>query len=166
MRLDLDLEVDLLAHQEAARFDRHVPRHVPVLAVDRRLADAANIGSPCMSGPHPRNSPERVTGLVMSLIVRSPSSSNDVPPVGHTAVLLNVSTGYFSISRKSPLIRCWSLFSVCVVTLKKQTSTSTRESCGESPTSIVPENSVNWPRTFDSMCRATNPTKVWTASSS
>src|SRR6266545_6851369 len=166
MRLDLDLEVDLLAHQEAARFDRHVPRHVPVLAVDRRLADAANIGSPCMSGPHPRNSPERVTGLVMSLIVRSPSSSNDVPPVGRTAVLLNASTGCFSISRKSPLIRCWSRFSVCVLMLPVFTSTSTCESWGESPTSIVPVKSVNCPRTFDSMCRATNPTTVWVGSSS
>jgi len=46
------------------------------------------------------------------------------------------------------------------------TSTSTRESCGESPTSILPLKSVNCPRTFDSMCRATNPTTVWTASSS
>src|SRR5439155_22974757 len=36
MRLNLDLEVDLLAHQEAARLDRHVPGHPPVLAVDRR----------------------------------------------------------------------------------------------------------------------------------
>src|SRR5439155_18982018 len=36
MRLDLDLEVDLLAYQEAARLDRHVPGHPPVLAVDRR----------------------------------------------------------------------------------------------------------------------------------
>src|SRR5437868_5685407 len=46
------------------------------------------------------------------------------------------------------------------------TSTSTRESSGESPTSIVPVNSVNCPRTFDSMCRATNPTTVWVTSSS
>src|SRR5438874_8604124 len=130
------------------------------------FADAASIGFPSMSGPHPRNSPERVTGLVMSLIVRSPSSSNDVPPVGRTAVLLNASTGCFSISRKSPLIRCWSRFSVCVVILPVFTSTSRCESCGESPTSIVPVNSVNCPRTFESMCRATNPTTVWVGSSS
>src|SRR5207247_3350999 len=45
------------------------------------LADAANIGFPSMSGPHPRNFPERVIGLVMSLIVRSPSSSNEESPV-------------------------------------------------------------------------------------
>src|SRR2546430_7486417 len=44
------------------------------------FADAANIGFPSRSGPHPRNSPERVIGLVMSLIVRPPSSSNEEPP--------------------------------------------------------------------------------------
>src|SRR5947208_7255110 len=130
------------------------------------LADAANIASPSISGPHPRNSPERVTGLLMSLIVRSPSSSNESPPVGRTPVLLNVSTGCFSISRKSPLLRCSSRFSVWVVMLPASISTSTRESSGDSPTSIVPVNSVNWPLTFDSMCRATNPTTVWTTSSS
>src|SRR5438445_4357964 len=34
MRLDLDLDVDLLAHQEPTRLDRHVPGHPPVLAID------------------------------------------------------------------------------------------------------------------------------------
>ena len=52
------------------------------------------------------------------------------------------------------------------VMLAAFTSTSTRESWGESPTSIVPVKSVNCPRTFDSMCRATNPTTVWVGSSS
>src|SRR5256885_11735734 len=46
------------------------------------------------------------------------------------------------------------------------TWTSTCESCGDCPTSIVPLNSVNCPRTLDSMCRATNPTTVWVWSSS
>src|SRR5437016_9305669 len=166
MRLDLDLEVDLLPYQETARLDRHFLGHPQSSRSVLVFAEAASIGFPCMFGPHPRNSPERVTGLVTSLIVRSPSSSNDVPPVGRTAELVNVSTGCFSISRKSPLIRCWSRFSVCVVMLPVFTSTSTRESSGEPPTSIVPVNSVNCPRTFDSMCRATNPTTVWVGSSS
>src|SRR5205809_2184322 len=46
------------------------------------------------------------------------------------------------------------------------TSTSTCEACGDSTTSILPLKSVNCPRTFDSMCRATNPTTVWVGSSS
>src|SRR5438093_11619248 len=37
MRLDLDLDVDLFAHEEAARLDHHVPGHPPVLAIDPRL---------------------------------------------------------------------------------------------------------------------------------
>src|SRR5437867_3394196 len=37
MRLDLDLDVDLLAHEEAAGLDHHVPGHPPVLAIDARL---------------------------------------------------------------------------------------------------------------------------------
>src|SRR5215207_9180904 len=166
MRLDLDLEVDLLAHQEATRLDRHVPGHPPVLAIDRRRRRRGQHRLPLHVRPHPRNSPERVTGLVMSLIVSSPSSSNHDPPVGRTAVLANVSTGCCSTSRKSPFLRCWSRFSVWVVMLWVCTSTSTREPSGESPTWIVPVNSVNCPRTFDSMCRARNPPTVWTRSSS
>src|SRR5438477_12698477 len=37
MRLDLDLDVDFLAHEEAARLDHHVPGHPPILAIDARL---------------------------------------------------------------------------------------------------------------------------------
>src|SRR5215211_3908239 len=166
MGLDLDLQVDLLADQEPTRLDRHVPGHPPVLAIDRGLGRRGQHRLPLHVRPPPRNSPERVTGLVMSLIVSSPSSSNHDPPVGRTAVLVNLSTGCCSTSRKSPFLRCWSRLSVWVVMAWVCTSTSTRESSGESPTRIVPVNSVNCPRTFDSMCRATNPTTVWVRSSS
>src|SRR5437588_10036650 len=37
MGLDLDLDVHLLAHEEAARLDNHVPSHPPVLAIDARF---------------------------------------------------------------------------------------------------------------------------------
>ena len=45
-------------------------------------------------------------------------------------------------------------------------STFTDESSGFSATSMVPENSVNRPRTLVNMCRATNSTDVWARSSS
>ena len=45
-------------------------------------------------------------------------------------------------------------------------STATDESSGRSATSMVPENSVNRPRTLDNMWRATNSTAVWETSSS
>src|SRR5438093_3769938 len=56
MRLDLDLEVDLLAHQEPARLDRHVPGHPPVLAIDRRLRGRSEHRLPL----HVRSPPEEL----------------------------------------------------------------------------------------------------------
>src|SRR5438309_10032014 len=60
MRLDLDLEVDLLAHQEAARLDRHVPGHPPVLAIDRRLRRRGEHRLPIHVRPPPEALPREV----------------------------------------------------------------------------------------------------------
>ena len=50
---------------------------------------------------------------------------------------------------------------VSVVMLAVCISTSTCESSGRSAIVTVPSNSVNRPRTLDSMCRATNSSRVW-----
>jgi len=124
------------------------------------LASAEKIVLSYGSLPQPRNSPVSVIGFVMSLIVRSPSSSKLEPPVWRIAVERNVMTGYSSISKKSALLRWLSRCSKFVCTLEVCTSTSTLEVSGVSPTSTVPENSVKRPRVFVSMWRATKPTSV------
>src|SRR5207249_8287911 len=115
MRLDLDLEVDLLAHQEAARLDRHVPGHPPVLAIDRRLRRRGEHRLPLHVRPPPEELPREGDrpGDVLDREVAVQLEPR--PPVGRTAVLLDVSTACLSTSRKSPFLRCWSRFSVCVV---------------------------------------------------
>ena len=80
-------------------------------------------------------------------------------------MLRNENVGYFSSSKKSPLLRWLSRCSKCVVTLPATTSTSTEELSGVSPTSIEPVNSVNRPRTLLIMCRATNSIVVCLGSS-
>src|SRR2546430_9329313 len=57
MRLDLDLDVDLLAHQEAARLDRHVPGDPPVLAIDGRLRGRREHRLPLHVRPPPEELP-------------------------------------------------------------------------------------------------------------
>src|SRR5213596_2551133 len=106
MRLDLDLEIDLLAHQEPAGFDRHVPGHVPVLAVDRRLRRRGEHRFPVEVGPPPeelsREGDRPRDVLDREAAVELERGTPRRPDRG----AVNVSTGYFSISRKSPLIRC------------------------------------------------------------
>ena len=128
------------------------------------LASANNVGLSMTPGPQPRNSPFRVIGFVTSRTVRSPSSSKSLPPVNRTLVLLNVIFGNLSTSKKSLLRRWLSRISDPDWTLSVPISTSTLESSGVSPTSIVPATSVKRPRTFVSMCRATNSAVVCSGS--
>ncbi len=108
--------------------------------------------------PVPANSASSVTGFVIPRIVRSPSSSNVVSPVGRTVVLRNVIVGCSSDRRKSPLFRWLSRISWFVFTLEATISTFADESSRPSPTTTSPLNSVNRPRALESRCRTTNST--------
>ena len=79
-----------------------------------------------------------------------------------TAVLWNVTSGYFSISRKSPLRRWLSRSGAPVVMLSALMTARTDDSSGFSAIVIAPLTSVNEPRTLLTIrWRATNPTVVW-----
>src|SRR5438445_2373691 len=80
MRLDLDLDVDLLAHQEPARLDRHVPGHPPVLAIDGRLRRRGehrfylHVWPPPEELPRESDLPPDVLDRVGAVEVRGPPS--------------------------------------------------------------------------------------------
>src|SRR6266545_3967337 len=122
---------------------------------------------PVMGSSHqPRNSTSSVTGRVISLTVRWPTSWKAVPPTGRSSVLLNLTLGNRSTAKKSSLFRWLSRISTPVWMLAASISTSVSESSGFSAIWIVPENEANRPRTLVRIWRATTSTLVCAGSSS
>ena len=70
----VDVELDLVADDDAAGLEGHVPLEAPVLAADLGLGAEADARVAPRRGDVPRYSRSSVTGRVTSLIVRSPVS--------------------------------------------------------------------------------------------
>src|SRR5215469_6939843 len=104
-----------------------------------------------------------VTGLVASLMVRSPVRRKRSGPADSTPVLLKVMVGYLSTSRKLDDRRSLSRCSLWVRMLAVLMLTSMFERAGSSgKTSPVTETSAKWPRTvIIPRCLAENSTWVW-----
>ncbi len=100
-------------------------RLIVVLAT--KPAWVPRVWPPMPTGPIPRNSTSRVTGLLTPRIVRSPRIWNFFGSFPITLVLLKVSVGYFSTQKKSWVRRWLSRRSTPVNTLLSRTVTSTEE---------------------------------------
>ena len=107
------------------------------------FAENAAIVDSRIPGPHPRNSALNVMGFVMSLMVRLPSITNSLPSQIRIPVDSNRMTGYFSVRKKSPLLRWPSLISFPVVSAAAFSSTPILESSGFSAISTEPSYSGN-----------------------
>jgi hypothetical protein len=81
-------------------------------------------------------------------------------------VLVNVISGYFSASKKSPVRRwssrpCWPVLTLAILMVA-----ATLDWVGSSATVMLASNSPNWPRTLLTiMCLTTKPTRVCATSS-
>src|SRR5215208_176020 len=115
--------------------------------------------------PPPSYSASNVTGRVTPRIVRSPITRNWLSPLGVTDVDAKVIVGFSPVPKKS-LVRRWpSRCASLVSMLSALISTETRPSVRLSPSvSIVPESSVNRPRTLVNMCRTVNDAPEWLGS--
>src|ERR671910_206192 len=90
---------------------------------------------------------------------------NSLSPLGVTDVDLNVIVGFSPVPKKS-LVRRWASRCASLVSmLSALISTDTRPSARLSPSvSMVPERSVNRPRTLVNMCRTVNDAPEWLGS--
>src|SRR5829696_3598463 len=90
---------------------------------------------------------------------------NSLSPLGVTDVDENVIVGFSPVPKKS-LVRRWASRCASLVSmLSALISTETRPSVRLSPSvSMVPDSSVNRPRTLVNMCRTVNDAPEWLGS--
>jgi hypothetical protein len=160
---DLEVELDLLADDQAAGLEDLVPVHAPLLAVDLAGGGKAMRWPPHGSPRAPSNVTSSVTRLVTPLRVRSPSTVQFVPePV--TRVPRNDTVGWFGTSKKTFVRRCSSRFGSRVSIDATSTLTVTFDSSGRSAISMTPSKALKRPRTLARpRWRTANSTAEWEA---